>query len=282
MLEAVRSRIRDLAGHLEAEKAELASYYEERVENQPFPKRPLMEKHNVRSFIRFFFETVYRRKLELLRIETELKLYRRYETELARIHAEYKQKALELTEVEETLLHAARASIREADDYIGQNVMEYYGVVTEELMRELESRRGEGVFFEERYMGSFAELLDEGRERMLMRLIDVCRRELLESEAFDQTFEEELLNRANVTAEYGNRQVLSKEELFKRLYRTLEEHAVINLRLLEYTQEHRYEEKYFSGMPKANLSGMRPQPTRPPGSTSWASCMRNAAAASRN
>lgn len=247
VLEAVRSRIRDLAGHLEAEKAELASYYEERVENQPFPKRPLMEKHNVRSFIRFFFETVYRRKLELLRIETELKLYRRYETELARIHAEYKQKALELTEVEETLLHAARASIREADDYIGQNVMEYYGVVTEELMRELESRRGEGVFFEERYMGSFAELLDEGRERMLMRLIDVCRRELLESEAFDQTFEEELLNRANVTAEYGNRQVLSKEELFKRLYRTLEEHAVINLRLLEYTQEHRYEEKYFFG-----------------------------------
>ncbi len=27
----------------------------------------------------------------------------------------------------------------------------------------------------------------------------------------------------------------------------MEEHAVINLRLLEYTQEHRYEEKYFFG-----------------------------------
>ncbi|MDR9852256.1 transcription initiation factor TFIID [Paenibacillus sp. VCA1] len=247
VLEAVRSRIRDLAGHLEAEKAELASYYDERVENQPFPKRPLMEKHNVRSFIRFFFETVYRRKLELLLLETELKLYRRYEAELTQIHAEYKQKALELTGLQEMLLHAARASIREADDYIGQNIMEYYGVVTEELMRELEARRGEGVFFGERYMGSLAELLDEGRERLLLRLIEVCRQELLESEAFDQTFEEELLNRANVTTEYGNRQVLSKEELFKKLYRTLEEHAVINLRLLEYTQEHRYEEKYFFG-----------------------------------
>ncbi|WP_160039833.1 MULTISPECIES: transcription initiation factor TFIID [Paenibacillus] len=247
VLEAVRSRIRDLAGHLEAEKAELASYYDERVENQPFPKRPLMEKHNVRSFIRFFFETVYRRKLELLLLETELKLYRRYEAELAQIHAEYKQKALELSGLQEMLLHAARASIREADDYIGQNIMEYYGVVTEELMRELEARRGDGVFFGERYMGSLAELLDEGRERLLLRLIEVCRQELLESEAFDQTFEEELLNRANVTTEYGNRQVLSKEELFKKLYRTLEEHAVINLRLLEYTQEHRYEEKYFFG-----------------------------------
>ncbi|MCJ8012048.1 transcription initiation factor TFIID [Paenibacillus sp. KQZ6P-2] len=247
VLEAVQSRIRDLSGHLDSEKLQLAGYYEERVEEQPFSKRPLMEKHNVRSFIRYFFETVYQRKLELLLIETELKLYRRYEAELARIHQEYKRKALELTELQGTLLDAARASIRAADDYIGQNIMEYYGVVTEEWMSDLESRRGEGAFFEERFMGSFVELMDEGRQGMLERLIEVCRNELLESDAFDQTFEEELLNRANVTTDYNNKQVLSKEELFKKLYRTLEEHAVINVRLLEYTQEHRYEEKYFFG-----------------------------------
>lgn len=247
VLEAVQSRIRDLSAHLDSERSQLAGYYEERVEEQPFPKRPLMEKHNVRSFIRYFFETVYQRKLELLLLETELKLYRRYESELVRIHVEYKHKALELTELQGTLLNAARASIRTADDYIGQNIMEYYGVVTEELMRDLESRRGADIFFEERFMGSFTELLDEGRERILARLIEVCRRELLDAEAFDQTFEEELLNRANVTTEYSNRQVLSKEELFKKLYRTLEENAVINARLLEYTQEHRYEEKYFFG-----------------------------------
>ncbi len=247
VLEAVQGRIRDLAGHLESERAQLEGDYESRVEEQPFPKRPLMEKHNVRSFIRFFFDTVYQRKLELLRLETELKLYRRYEAELGRIHSEYKRKALELTDLQGVLLDAARASIRTADDYIGQNIMEYYGVVTAELMSDLESRRGPQAFFEERYMGSITELLDEGRGQIIARLIEVCRKELLESAAFDQTFEEELLNRANVTTEYGNRQVLSKEELFKKLYRTLEENAVINVRLLEYTQEHRYEERYFFG-----------------------------------
>ncbi|MWV45936.1 transcription initiation factor TFIID [Paenibacillus sp. HJL G12] len=247
IIEAVQSRIRDLAGHLDSERSQLAVYYEERVEEQPFTKRPLMEKHNVRSFIRYFFETVYQRKLEILLIETELKLYRRYEAELVRIHEEYKHQASELINLQDTLLGAARASICTADDYIGQNIMEYYGVVTEEWMRELESRRGEGVFFEERFMGNFTELLDHGRTRILERLVEVCRKELLEAEALDQTFEEELLNRANVTTDYNNRQVLSKEELFKKLYRTLEDHAVINVRLLEYTQEHRYEEKYFFG-----------------------------------
>lgn len=247
VLEAVQSRIRDLSAHLDSERTQLAGYYEERVEEQPFPKRPLMEKHNVRSFIRYFFETVYQRKLELLLLETELGLYRHYEVELERVHSEYKQKVLVLEELQDTLLNTARASIRTADDYIGQNIMEYYGVVTEELMCDVESRRGEGIFFDERYMGSFTELLDEGRKRILARLIEVCRKELLEADALDQTFEEELLNRANVTTDYNNRQVLSKEELFKKLYRTLEENAVINVRLLEYTQEHRYEEKYFFG-----------------------------------
>ncbi|BFH59876.1 transcription initiation factor TFIID [Paenibacillus azoreducens] len=247
VLEAVQNRIRDLSAHLEAERGQLAGFYEERVDEQPFPKRPLMEKHNIRSFIRFFFETAYQRKRAILLLETELKLYRIYEAELERIHSEYKRKARELENLQETLLNVARASIRQADDYIGQNIMEYYGVVTAEMMYDVESRRGEGTFFEERFMGSIAELLEEGLGRVLTRLAEVCRKELLEADALDQTFEEELLNRANVATDYNNKQVLSKEELFKKLYRTLEENAVINVRLLEYTQEHRYEEKYFFG-----------------------------------
>lgn len=64
---------------------------------------------------------------------------------------------------------------------------------------------------------------------------------------FSRAFEEELLQRANVTVEYGNRSVLTKEELFKKLYRILEDNAAIQLRLYDYTQEHRYEEKYVFG-----------------------------------
>jgi len=206
-----------------------------------------MDKHNVRNFIRAFFNEVYRQKLELLYLDTELKLIRRYEEVLDRLHQRYKQQVLQMKQLEELLKAAAQESIRLADDYIGQNIMEYYERVTEQVMQDIESRRGAGVFFEERYMGNMTKLLDQGVEAVLERLIQVCREELLTAEPFRLTFEEELLQRANVTVEYHDRQVLSKDELFKTLYRTLEERAGIHIRLLDYTHEHRYEEKYFFG-----------------------------------
>ncbi|WP_152399526.1 transcription initiation factor TFIID [Paenibacillus cellulositrophicus] len=247
VLEALRARIRDMAGQLEADRAELDRYYGEQVGNLPFPKRPLMDKHNVRSFIRYFLETIYQRKLELLLLETELKLYRRYEAELERLHGHYKRQAQRLEQLEGELHASAQQSIRAADDYIGQNIMEYYGLVTEDIVRDLEARRGPFIFFEDRYVGNLSALAAAGTDRLLERLIAVVERDLLTAEPFDQTFEDELLRRANVTIDYSNKQVLSKEDLFKMLYRTLEEHAVINVRLFDYTQEHRYEEKYFFG-----------------------------------
>ncbi|MCM3261997.1 transcription initiation factor TFIID [Paenibacillus lautus] len=247
VLEAVRSRIRDLGSLLKTEQDELNRYYEESVESQPFKKLPFRDKQNVRHFIRYFVGEVYRRKYELLQLETELELYRLYETELERIHRQYKQQAGMLDQLEAELLEAARSSIRAADDYIGQNLMEYYGLVTEELMLELESKRGEGVFFEERYVGNLSIVTHEGIEPILSNMIRVCLRDLLTAEPFVQTFEEELLRRANVTIDYNNKQVLAKEDLFKVLYRMLEENSVTLVRLLDYTQEHRYEEKYFFG-----------------------------------
>ncbi|MCY9513009.1 transcription initiation factor TFIID [Paenibacillus apiarius] len=243
----LHARMRDLARALDSARAELEQVYQERVEEQSFQRLPLMDKHNVRSFVRSFFDTVYRRKLELLRMETELQLYRRHEAELERLHAVYKQQVQQLNKLEHALREAALDSIRHADDYIGQNIMEYYGRVTATIMQDIEAKRGQGVFFEERYMGGIAQLLESGIEAFTARLIAVCRQHILTAEPFKQTFEEELLRRANVTIDYSNREVLSKDELFKKLYRTLEDHAGINIRLLDYTHEHRYEEKYFFG-----------------------------------
>ncbi len=247
LLEAVRSRIRDLGNLLKTEQEGLTRYYEESVETQPFKKLPFRDKQNVRQFIRFFVGDIYHRRYELLLLETELALYRLYEAELEQIHRHYKQQASMLDQLEAELLEAAQSSIRTADDYIGQNLMEYYGLVTEELMLELESKRGAAVFFEDRYVGNLSVLTHEGTEPILANMIRVCLRDLLTAEPFVQTFEEELLRRANVTIEYHNKQVLAKEDLFKVLYRMLEENSVTLVRLLDYTQEHRYEEKYFFG-----------------------------------
>lgn len=243
----LHGRIRDAGRALEAARAELEQKYGETVEEQSFQRLPLMDKHNVRSFIRTFFDTVYRQKLEVLRLETELRLYRKYEAELERLHAIYKQYVQQMESLERKLREAALASIRQADDYIGQNIMEYYERVTADVMRDIEAKRGPGAFGEERYMGSISRLLEQGTEALAARLCEVCRDHILTAAPFKQTFEEELLRRANVTIDYSNQEVLSRDELFKKLYRTLEEHAGIHIRLLDYTHKHRYEEKYFFG-----------------------------------
>ncbi|GGF84013.1 hypothetical protein GCM10010912_31500 [Paenibacillus albidus] len=247
VLYGLRQHMAGLRAVIASAQAELDLLYAESVERQPFQRVPLFDKRTVRNFIHYLFTTVYGQKYELLRLESELAFCLRLEAALEQLHAESISRVKAMESLEEELRGIALDSIGRTNDELGQNIMEYYRTVTEEVMKEIETRRGPGIFFSERYMGSMTALLAEGKEAVISRLIELCRKELLAAEPFALSFEEELLRRANVAAAYENREVLSREELFKRLYRNLEEGAVVNVRLFEYTQEHRHEEKYFFG-----------------------------------
>lgn len=341
--QALLERMREAMLELSGAREELDRLYGGIVEDQPFRKALLRDSQNVRNFARYFFETVYGLKLNILRLETEIELYRRYEDALIALHGQYKARVRRVEQLEERLRRAAEYSARSADDYIGQNLMPYYERVVDNLMRDAEDRRGRDYYFEERRLGDLAALVAErpedaygagasggdpsgtqtqragipggysggvlssmssagttdgsgrgipsasgvqgagtsgstgsgtqsagvasgyrggvlsgmseaglavihgGERRLLVRLTELCARELLGAEPLVQTYEEELLRRANVAVEYENRETMTKEDLFRILYRTLEERAAINLRLFDYTQEHRHEEKYFFG-----------------------------------
>jgi len=245
--EALLALIRDKAMQLESARALLEQRQQERVEDQPIKRALFRDKQNVRNLIDCLLERVYEPKVDLLRLENELHLLRIYDTEMEELHRYSRQVTTSLEALERTLREVAEESIANADEYIGQNVMEYYGRVTEELVTDLEARRGREVWFEDRYMGDMNELATEGSDRLLSRLMEVCRDLLLSAEPLRLSFEEELLQRANVTITYRDRDVLTRDDLFRRLYRTLEEQAVVRIRVFDYTQEHRYEEKYFFG-----------------------------------
>ncbi|MRN51494.1 transcription initiation factor TFIID [Paenibacillus monticola] len=247
VLHHLRQHMAGLRTAIASAQTELDGLYAESVERQSFQRVPLFDKRTVRNFIHYLFSTVYGRRYELLRLETELTLCRRLESALEQLHVESISRVRAMEALEEDLRNVAVGSIGRTDVTTGQNIMEYYRAVTEEVMKDIEVRRGSGVFFSERYMGSMSKLLEQGKAAVTERLIDICQRELLTAEPFALSFEEELLRRANVAAAYENRQVLSREELFKQLYHSLEEGAVVNVRLFEYTQEHRHEEKYFFG-----------------------------------
>ena len=247
VLVQLRQHMAGLRAMITSAQEELEALYADSVDRQPFKRVPLLDKRTVRNFIHYLFSTVYGKKYELLRLDNELAVCQRLESGLEQLHAECLTRVKSMEELEEELRALAMESVGHSGDEIGQNIMEYYRVVTEEVMNDLEAKRGVGLFFTERFMGNISALLEKGKKAVIERLIDICQRELLKAEPFALSFEEELLRRANVAAAYDNRQVLSREELFKRLYRNLEEGAVVNVRLFEYTQEHRHEEKYFFG-----------------------------------
>jgi len=245
--EALLGLIRDKSVQLESARALLEQRQQERVEDQSFKRALFRDKQNVRNLIDCLLERVYVPKVELLRLENELQLLRVYDTEMEQLHTFSRSVTETLATLERVLRETAVESIAAADEYIGQNVMEYYGKVTEALIADLEAKRGRDVWFEDRYMGDMNQLATEGNERLLQRLMEVCHVMLLTAEPLRVPFEEELLLRANVTITYGDKNVLTRDDLFRRLYRTLEEQAVVRVRVFDYTQEHRYEEKYFFG-----------------------------------
>ncbi|MGG4126820.1 transcription initiation factor TFIID [Paenibacillus illinoisensis] len=245
--EALLGLIRDKSVQLESARALLEQRQQEQVEDQPIKRALFRDKQNVRNLIDCLLERVYVPKTELLRLENELQLLRIYDSEMEQLHSFSRDVTTALEALERTLREAAEERIAAADEYIGQNVMEYYGKVTEALIADLEAKRGRDVWFEERYMGDINQLAAEGNERLLQRLMEVCHALLLTAEPLRLPFEEELLQRANVTITYGDKNVLTRDDLFRRLYRTLEDQAVVRIRVFDYTQEHRYEEKYFFG-----------------------------------
>lgn len=248
VLQALRQHMGGLRSALLSAQEELERLYAESVERQPFQRVPLLDKRTVRNFIHYLFESVYGKKYEILLLESELALCLRYDAALEQLHADSRTKVAAMDALEEELHGVALASIGRSKETVDQNIMEYYRSVTDEVMKDIETRRGAGIFFSERFMGSLSGLLVHGGgQAVAERLIELCRRELLTAGPFKLPFEEELLRRANVAAAYENRDIVSKEELFKQLYRSLEEEAAMNVRLFEYTQEHRHEEKYFFG-----------------------------------
>jgi hypothetical protein len=66
-------------------------------------------------------------------------------------------------------------------------------------------------------------------------------------EQFEKPFEQELHQRASVSVEYGNNKILTKEEIYKKLYSILEDNACENIYLMDINIRKNHEEKYFFG-----------------------------------
>lgn len=251
LVHTLQEQVKKAAKLMEQGQEELEQLYAERMDAQPFAKVSfwgrITNKTSVKSLSRPLLELIYGLKLDLLLQQMKLRLLTQYLNELENLHERTKPFVARLHQMEKTLLDVSRSSISMTSDYLGRNINEYYRHGVDLIMTDLENRRGAQFYFEERQMGNVSQLLIQGEDLLLERLIAMARREVFVQPLFQKTFEDELLERANVTASYGNQEVLSKEDLFRDLYSTLENEAAIRADVYHSTHKHRYIEKYFFG-----------------------------------
>lgn len=250
----LRAWSKETAKRLEESRLALDHALRESVEAQPFRRVPFLKKSTLRHFSVFFFESVYGRRLDILLLQTRLKLLEGLEAALVRFHGEIRPKVDRLHGLEQAVREASRHSVSEANDYLGRNIPEYYATVVDGIVKELEAERGREVWFEEPYVGNVAALLEDDSEPLLERLIGICRSELFPRGPFRESFEDELIRRANVTVRFDDKDnVLSRERLYRDLTDTLRERAAVRVEVFDYTQKHRYEEHYLFGDGESEL-----------------------------
>ncbi|ULL18874.1 hypothetical protein DVH26_33225 [Paenibacillus sp. H1-7] len=247
----LRAQLKETAANLAQCRAELESKYEERIELQSVERGSLWNRLTnqipLKQVVKHVIDEIYGLKLDLLYLETKRRLLEQYVYKLDELHSRMKVQTERLHQLERQLRDASRSSISYANEYLGRNINEYYEYVVNKITTELEERRGEQFYWDERCVGHVSQLLGQGEDKLLHRLMEAVSKDVFPHPLFDQAFERELLERANVVASYDNRNVLSKEDLFRDLYATLENEAAIRADVYRSTHRHRYEEKYIFG-----------------------------------
>ncbi|MEH7414534.1 hypothetical protein V7266_04470 [Neobacillus drentensis] len=231
-------------------KEHLELTYQQIVEHCDFKKSylPFSSKKNLTSFVEYFFDEVYGTKYELLRLKVKLAILNQYRSVLKGLHLSLQPKIRLMNKVDTFLKKTAADSLFDSDDDLDKNIAQYYSRVNQLITEKLKEKRGPHFFLNERFFKNLYDYLEDDQPEVLLeRLLVVCDREILTHEEFHRTFEDELLARANVMTDYENREILSKEELFKKLYLRLDESSSIHMEVFNYTQANRYEEKYYFG-----------------------------------
>ncbi|WP_042462569.1 hypothetical protein [Neobacillus dielmonensis] len=249
LVDEIQKWLRDVKNEkLEAE-AQAEQQYQRMVDHCDFKKSylPFSDKKNFSSFSQFFFVEVYGMKYELLRLEVKEAILKQYLIVLEEIHPYLRAKIDLIDQAESQLKQAAIESLGDSNDYLDKNIHEYYGGIIKSITTKLKEKRGPHFFSEERFFGNLLSILDKGAKALLEQLLDVCNREVLTQEEFHRSFEDELLERTNIMTHYDDTKVLTKEDLFKQLYRRLHENSAIQIEVFNYSQEYRYEERYFFG-----------------------------------
>lgn len=242
----LRDKIKFIDRIIDNIKNEINSLYESRFIEGFSLKNFFIKGKGIKEAKTKIFKDIYERKLEILRLNISKNIIKQYENILLKIHGEVSEEAKNLMYIGETIKSYEDSIIKNEDDYASQNVKVYYKNVVKNILDNLEKSYGEAFYLEGNYIGNLSVLLREGREKVLEKIILFCNKYIFTEDEFKLSFEEEFNKRANISLSDYNLKVLSREELYRRLYNILEDNSALKSHIMNYDVKG-YQEKYFFG-----------------------------------
>lgn len=201
---------------------------------------------NIQEVRKKIFSDIYERKLEVLKLYLYEKIMEQYEAVLLKIHEEIYEKIEQLKSIGETIKGYEENTIKHQDEYTAQNVKAYYTNVVNNIVDKLEKDHGEAFYFGDKYIGNLSEVIKKGKENVITKIAQFCSKYILMEHQFSKSFEEEFNERANINVSDLDNKVLSKDELYRKLYSILDNNSAIKSYLMNYDVKG-YQEKYFFG-----------------------------------
>ncbi|WP_411679518.1 hypothetical protein [Clostridium thailandense] len=245
-IEYIRNKRDLLSRHIENMTREIEGLYQSRLTEGIGFKGIFNRGGKLKDARKKIFLELYGKKFEKLKLIITEKVLEKYENVLFKINRELFEKIDHINLISEDIKEYENEIIKYQDEYTAQNVKVYYTSVVKRIVDKLEKKHGEVFYFEEKYIGNLSQNLEKGKEQLLAKIAQFCSSYILTEQEFDRSFEDEFNERANVNVEDLNTKVLSKEELYRRLYDILDDNSALKSYLMNYDVKG-YQEKYFFG-----------------------------------
>ena len=245
-----QATIRNLREQVLFKKAKLETLMKEKEQElvgqkigTPFT---LFDKKYLRDVKEYLIDEIYELKYKILFEDIKLKQIDCIKTALEALHEVIEKDIKKLENVGLQLKGFMEEANRFEEEYLVQNVNEYYQKLVASKIEKLKKSYGSQFFSENQFMGDLLSVLEKEPESFFEKLFEIEEKYILSDQTlFNLSFEEELLERANISAQYENEKIVAKTDLYEMLYESLEENSKACVYLDTTQVSYRYEEKYF-------------------------------------
>lgn len=246
IIDTLNNRVKEYEISMEKLQNYIDEIYEGDIKRPSFFKSLLGKEEILRDIKGQIFNEVYSRKIEILKMQLKCTYIKNCIEELSNLNAYFGELIEKLTKTKEKIHRYTLELIRENDNYIGQNIREYYEGIVKEKLLGLKEKFGERFYFKKEFVGDLYDIIKAGTDEIVDRLQEMCLKYILTEKEFSMSFEDELNERTNISTSSYDREISTKDEIFKNLCTILESNSISKAFIIDYNVT-KYEEKYFFG-----------------------------------